>query len=90
MRDATVVRIYATSTGARMPRANMNAVLGFEFVLPSLPEQRRIVGILEEAFDGIATAKANAEKNVQNAGALFSTFAWRVVRSKCYFQAMTA
>ena len=38
-----------------------------------LPEQQRIVGILDEAFDGIATAKANAEKNLQNARALFES-----------------
>jgi len=37
----------------------------------SLPEQRRIVGILDEAFEGLATAKANAEKNLKNARALF-------------------
>ena len=36
-----------------------------------LKEQRRIVGILDEAFEGIAIAKANAEKNLQNARALF-------------------
>ncbi len=36
-------------------------------------EQQRIVGILDEAFDGIATAKANAEKNLQNARALFES-----------------
>ena len=41
-------------------------------VAPSLPEQQRIVGILDEAFDGIATAKANAEKNLQNARRLFN------------------
>lgn len=35
--------------------------------IPPLPEQRRIVGILDEAFAAIATAKANAEKNLQNA-----------------------
>lgn len=35
--------------------------------------QRRIVGILDEAFDGIATAKANAEKNLRNARALFES-----------------
>lgn len=34
-------------------------------------EQRRIVAILDEACDAIATAKANAEKNLQNARALF-------------------
>lgn len=41
--------------------------------LPSLQEQHRIVGILEEVFYGIATAKANAEKNLQNARALFDS-----------------
>lgn len=41
--------------------------------LPPLPEQRRIVGILNEAFDSIATAKANAEKNLQNARDLFES-----------------
>ena len=44
-----------------------------EVPVPPLPEQRRIVGILDEAFDGIATAKANAEKNLQNARALFES-----------------
>lgn len=37
----------------------------------SLSEQQRIVGILDQAFDGITTAKANAEKNLQNARAMF-------------------
>jgi type I restriction enzyme S subunit len=41
--------------------------------LPPLPEQQRLVGILDEAFEGIATAKANAEKNLQNARALFES-----------------
>ena len=41
--------------------------------LPPLLEQQRIVGLLDEAFDGIATAKANAEKNLQNARALFES-----------------
>ncbi|MCE5308959.1 MAG: restriction endonuclease subunit S [Acidobacteriales bacterium] len=45
----------------------------FAIPLPPLPEQRRIVGILDEAFEGIATAKANAEKNLQNARALFES-----------------
>jgi len=40
---------------------------------PPLREQQRIVGILDEAFEGIATAKANAEKNLQNARALFDS-----------------
>jgi type I restriction enzyme S subunit len=39
----------------------------------SLSEQKRIVDILDEATKGIATAKANAKKNLQNARALFDS-----------------
>jgi len=42
--------------------------------IPPLPEQRRIVSILNEVFDGIATAKANAEKNLLNARTLFDSY----------------
>ena len=41
--------------------------------LPPLPEQQRIVTLLDEAFDGIATARAHAEKNLQNARAIFES-----------------
>lgn len=41
--------------------------------LPPLDEQRRIVAILDEAFGAIATATANAEKNLANARGLFVT-----------------
>ena len=41
--------------------------------IPTLPAQQRIVGILDEAFEGIATAKTNAAKNLQNAHALFQS-----------------
>jgi type I restriction enzyme S subunit len=42
--------------------------------VPPFSEQQRIVGILAEAFAAIATAKANAEKNLQNARALFESY----------------
>jgi type I restriction enzyme S subunit len=42
-------------------------------LFPPLPEQRRIVGILDDAFAGLATATTNAEKNLQNARALFES-----------------
>lgn len=41
--------------------------------VPSLTEQGRIAALLDEAFEGIATAKANAEKNLQNARELFES-----------------
>jgi type I restriction enzyme, S subunit len=53
------------STGIR--NLNGDAYKAIKVAYPSLPEQRRIVAILDEAFEGIATAKANAEKNLQNA-----------------------
>ena len=68
---STVRSIDATSTGARMPRADMNAVLEFLIPVPTLNEQRRIVAILDEAFEGIAIAKANAEKNLRSARKVF-------------------
>ncbi|WP_218819371.1 restriction endonuclease subunit S [Humidesulfovibrio mexicanus] len=37
------------------------------------PEQQRIVALLDDAFDGIATAKANAEQNLKNARELFES-----------------
>lgn len=40
---------------------------------PSPAEQQRIVGILDEAFDGLANAMANAEQNLRNARALFES-----------------
>ena len=45
----------------------------FTLPVPPLAEQQRIVGLLDEAFEGLATAKANAEKNLQNARALFES-----------------
>lgn len=50
--------------------------------VPPLPEQHRIVALLDEAFDGIATAKANAEKNLQNARALFESHLQSVLLNK--------
>jgi type I restriction enzyme S subunit len=48
-------------------------ILGIEMPVPPRAEQRRIVAILDEAFEGIATAKANAEKNLQNAREFFAS-----------------
>jgi type I restriction enzyme S subunit len=66
-----VEQIDKTSTGARMPRANINKLLEFELPLAPLSEQKRIVAILDEAFAGIAAAVANAEKNLTNSRELF-------------------
>ena len=48
-------------------------IYNFPVPVPPLAEQQRIVSLLDEAFEGLATAKANAEKNLQNARALFES-----------------
>ena len=60
-------------SGLTVPKLNQGNLREIPIPLPPLPEQRRIVALLDEAFAGIATAKANAEKNLQNARALFES-----------------
>jgi type I restriction enzyme S subunit len=48
---------------------------------PSIAEQQRIVTLLDETFADIATAKANAEKNLQNARELFESHLDAIVTS---------
>ncbi len=54
----------------RLPR---DFVEQYEIPVPPLAEQRRIVALLDAAFEGIATAAANAERNLQNARDLFES-----------------
>ncbi|HEY4011372.1 MAG TPA: restriction endonuclease subunit S [Acidobacteriaceae bacterium] len=64
------------STGIR--NLDADAYKALKIALPEAAEQRRIVAIVDEAFVAIATAKANAEKNLQNARALFESYLHRV------------
>ncbi|MBA4301004.1 MAG: restriction endonuclease subunit S [Cyclobacterium sp.] len=63
------------ASGAAQPHFNGAAVKQVIFSYPkSLPEQQRIVSILDEAFAAIAKAKANAEQNLKNAKELFESY----------------
>lgn len=53
---------------------NMDLIRDIEIPIAPPNEQKRIVDILDEALEGIATAKANAEKNLHNARDLYNTF----------------
>jgi type I restriction enzyme S subunit len=46
----------------------------FEVTIPPLPEQKQIVAILDEAFEGIDRAIANTEKNLAKARELFESY----------------
>ena len=58
------------TTRSRISRANLGQI---QVPVPTLTEQKRIVAKLDEAFAGLAKAKENAEKNLQNARALFES-----------------
>lgn len=66
--------IVSEGTGATVQGVKLPFVKSLKVPFPPISEQNRIVIILDEAFDGIATAKANAEKNLQNARALFESY----------------
>ncbi len=59
--------------GASYPAVTDGDVRSQPIPLPPLTEQQRLVHILDEAFEAIATAKANTEKNLQNARAIFES-----------------
>lgn len=65
--------IVAEGTGATVQGVKLPFVKSLKIPVPPHSEQQRIVAILDEAFDGIATARANTEKNLQNARALFES-----------------
>ena len=71
--DLCADMIAQFENGAAQPNLSAQSLAKFTIPLPPLPEQRRIVAILDEAFDAIATAKANAEQNLQNARAVFDS-----------------
>ena len=62
------------AAGAAQPNLSTEQINNFEIPLPPLPEQQRIVSILDEAFAAIAKAKANAEQNLKNAKELFESY----------------
>jgi restriction endonuclease S subunit len=64
-------RLRSNFNGTGIQHFTGEALARFRVPLPPLEETRRIVAILDEAFEGIATAKANAEKNLLNARELF-------------------
>lgn len=61
------------AAGSTVRNLNIGLAKTVGIPFPPLAEQQRIVGLLDEAFEGIATAKATAEKNLQNARALFES-----------------
>lgn len=65
--------LNARARGVAQKGIYLETIRELEVEYPNLSEQQRIVAILDEAFDGIATAKAIYEANLRNARALFES-----------------
>jgi type I restriction enzyme S subunit len=67
--------IFALGKGAAQKNLDAPAFREMPLCVPNrIEEQQRIVDILDEAFAGIATVKANTEKNLQKARAIFDGY----------------
>lgn len=66
-------KIVDEGTGATVQGVKLPFVKSLEIPIPPLAEQQRIVAILDQAFEGIAKARTNAEKNLQNARSLLES-----------------
>jgi type I restriction enzyme S subunit len=64
--------------GATMIHVSKRSMEQRAVPLPPLEEQQRIVAVLDEAFEGLARARAHAEANLQNARELFENWAANV------------
>lgn len=65
--------LVAQATGNAQPNISQIKIKNTEVPVLPLPEQQRIVSLLDEAYAGLATAKANAERNLKNARAIFES-----------------
>ncbi|MDP2247878.1 MAG: restriction endonuclease subunit S [Nitrosomonadales bacterium] len=61
------------NSGAVFDSVNKKQIESILIPVPPIHEQERIVAILDQAFVGIAKARANAEQNLRNARTLFES-----------------
>ena len=74
--------LLSFDNGENQSNLRKDDILNCELFVPPLPEQQRIVSILDEAFAAIAKAKANAEQNLKNAKELFQSYLQGVFENK--------
>lgn len=68
--------------GATQKFVGLGYLRSFPISLPPLPEQQRIVSILDKTFEDINKAKENAEQSLRNAKELFESYLQGVFENK--------
>jgi len=76
-----MLRLPKLAKGVK-PGINRNDVYALKVFIPVLKEQRRIVAILDEAYDCVTTATANAETNLRNAHELYESHVNSIVAER--------
>jgi len=74
--------LVAQAVGGAQPNISQIKIKNTKIPLPPLPEQQRIVAILDKAFAAISKAKDNAEQNLVNAKELFESYLQNIFQNK--------
>ena len=91
MEPKFIYYFYQTTDFQKQFMSKMTGLIGgvsmgkfkkIDILAPSLPEQKRIVAILDEAFESIAKAKESAEINLKNANEIFESYLQNVFENK--------
>lgn len=69
-------------TGTTFKELSSSKLAEVEIPVPPLPEQQRIVSLLDETFAGLAQVHANAERNLVNAREVFENYLKGVFENK--------
>lgn len=70
------------SDGVNINNLRFDDLAEFEIPLPPLPEQKRIVSLLDECFAALAQVGANAARNQVNAREVFDSTLWNIDAEK--------
>jgi type I restriction enzyme S subunit len=80
--DYFISELINAGRGAAQQNISTTDIENLIIPLPPLPEQQRIVSILDECFAAIDKAKTNAEQNLKNAKELFESYLQGVFEKK--------